>query len=291
MGTLGNAVCKYCGKTFERVFGMQAFCSEECRKKKYNEKRRAVRRLSFNAEVEAEIQKRQDVKIEAKYVSIKDAALMLGVSRPTIYRRIEAGELHPLRVSSRTVRVSLDELLQSSKIQIVPNNGDFSIPISIDDALVLYRVSRTKFFVSIKKAGIRPKYVGRVAYFPKLDLDRIFPAVPKYERSDWYSVDELAEATGMAPKSVCGYVRKHNISKIRDGKILLINKKEWDAVRFSKGDLNAEYMTVGQAVSLYRIGKERFYSSVNAAGIEKYRDGRSVYFRKKDLDRLFCSKK
>lgn len=49
-----------------------------------NERRRAVRRLVGENAVEEKVTKSFDGERGAKYVSIKDAALLLEVSRPTI---------------------------------------------------------------------------------------------------------------------------------------------------------------------------------------------------------------
>lgn len=190
MGTLGTSVCRKCGKVFERSFGRQVFCCEKCRKDKMNEKRRATRRLVGEAVVEERIARVSDAERGAKYVSIKDAALLLEVSRPTIYRRIAVGELHPIRVSSRTVRISVAELLADSGIEITENKGDFSVPIKLEEALALYGVSRSKFFAVIKKEGIKTRRIKGVDFFPKPDLDALFPAPVKYVRDEWYSVDE-----------------------------------------------------------------------------------------------------
>ena len=121
-----------------------------------NEKRRAVRRLAGESAVQERIVADSGAERGARYVSITDAALMLEVSRPTIYRRIAAGELHPIRVSSRTVRLSVSELIADSGLESETNTGDFSVPIKQDEALELYKVSRSKFFTAVRKAGIRP---------------------------------------------------------------------------------------------------------------------------------------
>lgn len=223
----------------------------------------------------------------AKYVSIKAAAFMLGVSRPTIYRRIEAGELHPIKVSSKTVRIAVSELLVGSDLECEENTGDFTVPIRVDEALKLYGISRGKFFSAVKKAGIRPKRIKKVDYFPKRNLDVLFPIPPKYDRSEWYSVEELSHMTGMTGKYVRDFVRKYGIKKLRVGQCILINRREWDMKRFTKGQLADEFYTVDQAKKQYHIGQERFYEVVNSAGIERHRDGVFVFYRKDDLDRLF----
>lgn len=287
MESLGKAVCRNCGRVFERSYGRQVFCCEKCRREKTNEKRRAVRRLAGENAVEEKIAGSFDVGKGAKYVSIKDAALLLEVSRPTIYRRIASGELHPIKVSGRTVRVSVSELLADSRIEITENKGDFSVPIKLEEALALYRVSRSKFFAAIKKAGIMARRIKGVDFFPKMNLDALFPAPVKYVRDEWYSVEEIMENTGLTRKYIRDFVRKRGIGKIAVGQRILINRKEWDLNRFSKGQLDEEFLTVDQAKKLYHIGQGRFYETVNAAGIERHRDGVSVYFRKSDLDKLF----
>ncbi len=287
MESLGKAVCGNCGRVFERAFGRQVFCCEQCRKEKVNERKRAARRLAVESAVEEKIVWSSGSEAKAKYVSIKDAALLLEVSRPTIYRRIASGELHPIKVSSRTVRVSVEELLADSGIEVVENKGDFSVPIKLAEALSLYGVSRSKFFAAVKNAGIRARRIKGVDFFPKVDLDALFPAPVKYVRDEWYSVEEIMENTGLTRKYIRDFVRKRGIGKIAVGQRILINRKEWDLNRFSKGQLEEEFLTVDQAKKLYHIGQGRFYETVNAAGIERHRDGVFVYFRKKDLDKLF----
>ena len=189
------------------------------------------------------------------------------MSRPTIYRRIEAGELHPFKVSTKTIRIAVEELLRDCEIEQVPNSGDFSVPIKLEAALELYQVSRTKFFNAVRKAGIRPKHIRKVDYFPKKDLDRLFPAPLKYNPDEWYTVEELAASTGMTAKYVRDFARKHNLKKLRVGQIVLINRRDWNLNRFTKGQLEEDFFTVDQAKKHYHIGQEHFYEAVNAAGL------------------------
>lgn len=212
---------------------------------------------------------------------------MLGVSRPTIYRRIAAGEILPVKVSSKTVRISVEELISDSNISQMPNSGDFSTPIRLEDALRRYGVSRSRFFKTVRKAGVRPKMVGKVAIYPQADLDKLFGIPEKAESSEWYSVEDLAKMTGMTRKHIRTYARTRNIKRITLKGRVFISRKEWDRARFSKGVLDEEFFTVDQAKAFYHIGQGRFYAEVNAAGIERHRDGNFVYFRKSDLEKLF----
>lgn len=302
---LGTAVCRNCGKVFERKFGRQVYCCERCRTEKKNEKKRIARRVARESFIQEEIsgtgitspgaryvnaddgQRSRDIKTAAKFVSIKDAALLLGVSRPTIYRRIEAGEIHPVKVSSRTVRISVEDLIADSNIIPSPNDGDFSTPIRLEEALRRYGVSRSRFFKTVRKAGVRPKMVGKAAIYPQADLDKLFGIPEKVESSEWYSVEELADMTGMTRKHIRTYARTRNIQRISSKGRVFISRNGWDKARFSKRMLDEEFFTVDQAKAFYHIGQGRFYAEVNAAGIGRHRDGVFVYFRKSDLEKLF----
>lgn len=92
-------------------------------------------------------------------MSIKEAALLFGVSRPTIYKRITTGEIHPMKVASKTVRISVFELLTGSGLETRPNKGDFSVPVRLDEALKIYRVSRGKVFRGSEESGNPPEEV------------------------------------------------------------------------------------------------------------------------------------
>ena len=300
---LGTKVCRYCGRVFERKFGRQLYCSERCREANENEHRRVCRKAERDAMLDAEVSEKLSLMSAGpvnkagnaelcgtdfgkRFVSIKEAALLFGVSRPTIYKRITTGEIHPVKVASKTVRISVSELLTGSGLETRPNKGDFSVPVRLDEALKIYRVSRGKFFEEVRKAGIRPKKYKGVDFFPKNDLDRLFPILPDFDRNEWYSVEELVAKSGMCAKSVRDYARKNNIRRMKDGVNVLIFCRDWDRMRFSNGR-EEEFMTVDQAKKFYRIGQVRFYDEVNAAGIERMREGRFVYFRKSDLDALF----
>ena len=91
--------------------------------------------------------------------------LFLNVSRPTIYKRIEAGELHPIKLGKRTIRIPIHELLSSTEMETVEKIGDFSIAIKLDEALLRYNTNRTDFYKTIVEHNIATKKRRRVAYY------------------------------------------------------------------------------------------------------------------------------
>ena len=103
--------CKCCGKLFTPDHGRQVFCSPACREQ-YKKRSRRLRTTSQNSVKQFE--QIRDALSSKDLLTITEAAEYLGVTRPTVYARIKAGELIPLRVSIRSLRIPVDQLHKDS---------------------------------------------------------------------------------------------------------------------------------------------------------------------------------
>ena len=108
--------CRNCGKVFKPYYGRQIYCCEACRLAVERTKRREQRNLESSKKI---IDKNGQLLSNKTHLSISHAALFLNVSRPTIYKRIEAGELHPIKLGKRTIRIPIHELLSSTEMETV----------------------------------------------------------------------------------------------------------------------------------------------------------------------------
>ena len=280
-------ICKCCGRTFEPEFGRQVHCSATCRER-YTKR---CKRLKIDQKKTAsEVAAIHAVLSNKHNLSISEAALFLGVSRPTLYLRIRRGELSPIRVSSRTVRIPIEQLKTDTHQKPLPSKGDFSSIISKEEALSRYEVTIQWLYKTLRKEGIRPRIIHGEAFFPKNDLDRLFPPKLCYNPEEWYSAEELIQSEGITRKYISGFIRLKKVHCHRNGKTLLIAKKEWDNARICRGDLSKNYLTVDQAKKRYHIGQSTFYAGINENNIQGIRQGRSVYFSILELDRLFKDK-
>lgn len=280
-------ICKCCGRSFEPEFGRQVYCSAACRERSMKRNKRLKteygRAVSEFETIHAVLSNKQNL-------SISEAALFLGVSRPTVYLRIRNGELSPIRVSSRTVRIPIDQLKTDTLQKPQPSKGDFSSIISKEEALSRYDVTIQWLYKTLKKEGIRPRIIHGEAFFPKNDLDRLFPPRIFYNPEEWYSVDELIRGEGLSRKYISSFIRLKKVPCNRNGKTPLIARKEWDNARICRGDLSKNYLTVDQAKKRYHIGQSTFYVGINENNIQGIRQGRCVYFRILELDRVFKHK-
>lgn len=221
-------------------------------------------------------------------LSISEAALFLGVSRPTIYKRIESGDIHPIRYSARTVRIPMDELTASLP-QPEKEAVDYSRLITLEAAMAKYKASKTDIYRKLAKRGVKSRRIGFVTYLPADTLDDIFGQEGALDESVWVAAEVLAEKHGLSRKYVNDFALKHGISRKKAGSKLYVSVAEWNEVRFSHGE-DGDYMSGKEAKAFYHVGGERFYEAVNAAGVRKYRNGRDVLYCRKDLDRLFKDK-
>ena len=99
--------CKCCGKLFTPEFGRQVFCTPACREQ-YHKRTKRLRKNSVTSV--KQIDQIQSVLNDKALLSISEAADYMGVSRPTVYARIREGEIIPIRVSTRTLRIPIEQL-------------------------------------------------------------------------------------------------------------------------------------------------------------------------------------
>ena len=224
------------------------------------------------------------------HLSITEAARFLGVSRPTLYARIEQGEITPLRVSLRTVRIPMDQLVADSHLLPQPGKGDFSVLISKLDILDQYNISETWLIRKMRAEGVHSRIIKGKAFYPKKDVDRLFKRKPTYNTEDWYNAEDLMQQEGFTRKHLSSYILQKGIECKRIGRLMLINKKQWNSSRLFQGDIDKNYLTVAQAKTHYHIGGQTFYDKTKAAGVEGKRSGNFVYYKISDLDRLFKDK-
>ena len=276
-------ICACCGKQFRPEVGRQIYCSPDCRHSHTNSDRRRKRLVKSASHTD---EHNLSLLTQKKNLSITDAAIFLGVSRPTIYSKIEAGELHIIKVGPRVIRIPAEELTAQSERKPDPLSA-IKDPISKDDALKEFQISDTWFYRTIKGKNIISRKAGQTIYYSRSQLAPLFKKELYYDITEWYTVEELIKEFSLTRKYINDFARIHKIPRKREQGTLFISKKDWDNARFFKGKLESDFMTVDQAKSFYHIGQQRFYDTVNAKNTPRHRDGVCVYFAKADLDRLF----
>lgn len=191
--------CPICGKPFLPYNQNQVYCSLECSTLGGDRSERENRR--YQAAITKAQAKRTQLETKQQ-LSISDAARILNVIRPTIYRLIDEGTLSPIRISARSIRIPREQL----QTLIPESKADSGNPpdkvISKDEALTRYGISETWLYRKTRAIGIRSAIVGGKAYFPKKDLDRLFPPKSCFDRKKWVTLEDIERTEGLSEKRI-----------------------------------------------------------------------------------------
>ena len=96
-------ICQHCSKEFTARTTVIKYCSDKCNKAAYKARKRAERVKQSNAET-TRIKNKPIEPLKAKeFLSINEVCQLVGISRRTVYRLIEQGDLKKIKVGSRTL--------------------------------------------------------------------------------------------------------------------------------------------------------------------------------------------
>lgn len=86
-------ICQHCGIEFTARTTITLYCSHRCNRVAYKAKQRATKVEQSNSETQrVKIQPIEQLKAKA-FLSIADTCKLIGISRSTVYRMIERGDL------------------------------------------------------------------------------------------------------------------------------------------------------------------------------------------------------
>ena len=104
--------CEYCSKEFTARTTKTRYCSHTCNSKAYKAAVKNVKVEVNNREVQ-QIRNKPIEELKAKpFLSIAETCTLLGISRRTVYRMMDRGELNTGKAGKRTIiqRAAIDKL-------------------------------------------------------------------------------------------------------------------------------------------------------------------------------------
>lgn len=183
-------ICQHCSKEFIARTTVTKYCSDKCSKAAYKARKRAEKVKQSNTET-TRIRQQPIEQIKAKaYLSINEVCQLLGISRRTVYRLMERGELRKIKIGSRTVikRSALNRLLnnkETGKPEILEHqkqeltNWKQVEAFDVNDCYTLteiqdkYGISEKALYAIITRNNIPKVKKGWYAYVPKQIIDEL----------------------------------------------------------------------------------------------------------------------
>ncbi|MDS1032485.1 helix-turn-helix domain-containing protein [Porphyromonadaceae sp. NP-X] len=291
-------VCKFCGNTFTAQKSTTKYCSETCAGRA-NKAEKRQERLQAESEFIQE-HNRQNL-LSQENLSLTDAAVLLGISRPTLYKLLNDRNIKLLRISKRTIRVKKSDLMdlyqnQSEKpapinTPIAEINKKQEEHITVAEALQLFKISNTYLYNKIRAEQIQSVIIKGKAHYPKNVLKRLFAKNQYANISEWYTVAEIIEKFGVSQQYVYEYTSDHKMPKKREGKTVLISKYHWDKSRGLDQTESENYYTVSQATEKFAIGRSHLYDLIRAHKLPKVKRGQSILIHCQELDNIMNNRK
>jgi excisionase family DNA binding protein len=183
-------ICQHCSNEFTARTTVTKYCSDKCSKAAFKARKRAEKVKQSNAET-TRIKNQSIEQLKAKeFLSINEVCQLVGISRRTVYRLIEQGDLKKIKVGSRTLikRLALNKLLnnkETGKPEIPEkqindlNDWNQADVFDIKDYYTLteiqdkYKVSESTVQQLIKRNSIPKIKKGWYAYVPKQSIDEL----------------------------------------------------------------------------------------------------------------------
>ena len=110
-------VCEYCGKEFTARTTKTRFCSHICNSRAYKANIKSLK-VELSKQETRRIISKPIVELNTKpFLSIAETCKLLGISRRTIYRMLERGELYAGKAGRRTIikRSELEKLFEQPR--------------------------------------------------------------------------------------------------------------------------------------------------------------------------------
>ena len=256
-------VCEYCGTVFYAQKLTTRFCSHRCNNLAYKERVRQKRIQEVETKVQTVISEQpiSDFK-DKEYLSFKEAATLLGLSKQAIYKMVYTGKLQAFRISSRLSFIrkgDIDRMLEARPYgQRHPKD---TIPITdfytTAEVKEKFNVAESWIFAIAKKNNIPRTFNRGKTYWSKKHMDAYFAKkAPNPDITEWYSSQEMQDKFGMTLSAIYTFVSKNAIPKKKEGIMVYYSKKHVDIAKGVAAPAEPKYYTVPEAMEKFNLTRD-----------------------------------
>jgi excisionase family DNA binding protein len=177
-------ICEHCGKAFEARKTTSTVCSHPCAQRAYKARKRAEKIATSNEQTRKVIEKPITDLRAHEFLTVEESAKLVRISRRTLYRLIERGELPVTKLSRRTVirRADIEKLFEPPTP--APKADEVAAPVDLADCYTLkevmekYSISEAALHSVITRNQIPRQRKGWYTYVPKAIIDALLMSNP-----------------------------------------------------------------------------------------------------------------
>lgn len=290
-------ICAWCGKEFIAQKTTTACCSKQCANALYKKRKRDEAIKTNNQIVRKKIEEKPIERIKDKpFLTITEAALYLGVTRPTVYSYIRRDELKVIRLGFKYLlkKEDIDKLFNTPTEFHTPTKEkapitDFYTTVEVKEK---YHINESWIFAIAQKHGIPRTFNRGKTYWSKKHIDAYFAKkAPDPDITEWYSTQEMQEKFGMTLSAIYTFAHKNTIPKKKEGIMVYYSKKHVDIAKGIAKPEETMYYTVAEAMEKFNLTRDQLYHYVKWHHISKIKKGKYTFISRAELDKLLAPPK
>ena len=266
-------VCEWCGKEFYAQKLSTRYCSSRCNSNAYKAKKRAAN--VKEAERELSIKPTSEIK-EKEYLSVEQCAILLGLTRMSVYNLIYRGQLKATRLSSRLTRI------RKADVEGMLTSGGYKkwsgVALTLEDS--------SKEMVAEPANAVTTNAESIKDATTEGSTNQSRKNATKSEITEFYTTKEILDKFGISNAWLFKMTKQHPVPKvIRMGKSYwsrrhidaLMKKKELDATI-------TEWYTTEEMMQKFGMSTSAVYSFISENKIPKKRVKSQAYYSKRHVD-------
>lgn len=171
-------ICKMCGTEFTARTTATQYCSPLCSKRAYKVRKREEKVEACNEDTrKAKPRNVVEVDVESReFLTVTQAAKLIGCSRRNIYYLIDAGQLKATNIMKKKTiinRADIDQLLNVTEPE-KPKEYTAEECYTIGETQTKFGISGKALYDIIKRNDVPKFQKGKFVYVPKELIDKIF---------------------------------------------------------------------------------------------------------------------
>ena len=293
-------VCEYCGKSFYALKSTTRYCSKQCNSYAYKAARRKEKiKVAETMSQRKASEKSMSEILVKEFLTIQEVAILLGLSKQTIYNMVYRGKLRASKITSRLsfirkrdIDYLVDSLPYTKQVSLASRptsetTKELPVPeyYSVKEIAEVHNTYDTAIYEIAKKTKIsRISIQGRV-YWNKKEVDDYFAKqTPDPTITEWMTVMDIQQKYCMTKTAVYSFVNHNAIPRKMDGNYVLYSKRH---VEIAKGESVEDklYYTIPEAMRLYGLSQDQIYKRIKKHGIKKVKIGKYIKISKRDLEK------
>ncbi len=185
-------ICEHCSKEFTAKTTVTRFCGDKCAKRNYKLRRKNAKQQTMQVKIDESNKQTQAVRDipknqvwEKEFLTVNDAALVLGCSGKAIHLMIAAGRLKAINLGVRKTRVLRSEIqrlfeLPALAVKPMPKVTLEEEPLtkdncySVDYITSSLGVTRDSVYSMVNRKKIPKFQEGKEIYISKKHIDRAY---------------------------------------------------------------------------------------------------------------------